>query len=139
MTKHISILVFLLLFSFQVLSQESDAPSKKEFWTFTYLKANEGKKELFIQFIKNNWLVLDEKAKMAELLIDYALYRNESEQDVEWDIIVAVQYYSAERYSKVREEFEKIRKPHGPQTFDGYSFKDLGSFIKTENITKEVR
>lgn len=107
-------------------------------WTFTHLKAKDGQKARLKQFIEKNWFAMDSIAVSANLIKSYELMENSSSDNQSWDFIVAVEYFNSATYEGIATAFEAIRKRHTTILIDTYSFKDLGSVIRSETLTKKV-
>lgn len=107
-------------------------------WTYTYLKAKPGQKENLKSFLEANWLKMDSVAISRGLFNDYELLVNaDNNETAAWDFIVAVEYYTPTTYADISDEWELIQEEHQTVLIDGLSFKDLGSYLKTDTLFKE--
>lgn len=107
----------------------------KTTWTYTYLKAKDGKHELMREYIKKNWFAMDKQAVDNAVIRDYLIIDNQNrQQNPNWDFIVAVEYFGNETYSDIAKEFEVIRKKHITVPIEGFSREDF-NIVRSELVS----
>lgn len=134
-------ILFLCAFVFPALccAQNKNTDSENNLtWTYTYIKSkNEERKHELKQIILKNWFAMDSIAKEKGLINDYQLIENIStKDDLEWDFIVAVEYYTEDNYSDIAQEFEKIRESHQTVKVNGFIFPQVGLVVKSELVRR---
>ncbi len=139
--KYIRILLATIVIGCSMLfvavsCNKNGTTTKNHIWTFTYLKANENQTSNLKTFIEKNWFVMDHIAVDQKLISNYILYENADNTAADWDMIVAVEYFSREGYSEIASQFEEIRQKHQEVKIKGLGFKDLGKVIRSETVTK---
>ena len=98
--------ILAVLFSITVFGQQKQYQNT---WTYTYLKAHEGQKENLKQFLEKNWFTMDSIAVQQGLFNDYRLiYNNDTTTEVQWDFIVAVEYFTKGTYADIENEWLEI-------------------------------
>lgn len=108
-------------------------------WTFTYVKATEHHKDDLRKFIEKNWFAMDSIAATQGLLKKYELLEHIGDQTATpatFDFIVAVEYLTKGTYADISEKFEVIRKNHVTVKVNGLGFKELGSVVKSETLSR---
>ena len=131
-------LISTLLFLSACESDKAEAVAEQTTWVHTYIKATEGKEAQLEQFIELNWFAMDSAAVEQGLFNDYKLWRNSSSADsLEWDVMVAVEYYTAGTYADIQDEWQEIRSAHETVLVDGFNFQDLGYIIRSETLQKQ--
>jgi hypothetical protein len=113
------------------------AVTKVEEWTF--IKANDGKRDAAVEFIKRNWFAMDEIAKQRGLMLDYELLTKADSDKPEtnksdWDIVVRVRYPNTDGYEAIAIEFEAIRRAHQTVLIDGKKLADLARIVRSERL-----
>lgn len=141
--KHIKVLLVTIFTGFSMLfvtisCNQNKTDAKDYIWTFTYLKANQGQKANLKAFIEKNWFAMDRIAVDQKLIYDYELYENVDDENPDWDLIVAVAYFSKEGYEGIATQFEKIRQEHKEVKIDQLGFKDLGKVIGSETVIRNL-
>ncbi|MFN7490395.1 MAG: hypothetical protein ACK5QK_11755 [Chryseotalea sp.] len=127
MKKYLYLFVLISLLSFNVAIAQQKAV------TLTYLKSAEGEKNNLKEFLIRNWLAMDSIAKNQQLIEDYALWQNKTENS-EWDFIVFVQYKNEQGYEGIAAAFEKIRSEHKKVLIQNKDLKQLGRISKSESV-----
>ena len=79
------------------------------------------------------WLAMDSIAKNQQLIEDYALWQNKTENS-DWDFIVFVQYKNEQGYEGIAAAFEKIRSEHKKVLIQNKDLKQLGRISKSESV-----
>ena len=132
-----SLLLLVLILSQAVYAQDTPSPKVYQYtWTYTYIKARENQKDDLKQFIIENWFAMDSIAVRQGLFNDYRLLENVDDSDkAEWDYIVAVEYYTRGTYDDIKEAWQPIRSAHKTVLINGLNFPQLGSVVKSENLT----
>lgn len=135
MKNALSITLFIII-AFSTHAQTEDANKEMQnTWTYTYIKAKEDQRNNLKQFLIKNWFKMDSIAVQRGLFNDYKLLENSSaSSEIEWDYIVAVEYYTKGTYSDIQDEWMEIRSNHQTVKIDGYSFPELGAVVKSENL-----
>ena len=106
-------------------------------WTYTYIKAKEGRKSDLKEILIKNWFAMDSMAVVQGLIHDYELIENtSSNESSDWDYIVAVEYYTKNTYADISAQFETIRNEHETIKVNGLLFPDAGKVIKSEVVKK---
>jgi hypothetical protein len=106
-------------------------------WTYTYIKAEEGKRKELKEILIKNWFAMDSIAVQQELINDYELIENlNTKSDVDWDYIVAVEYFTEYTYKDISVEFDKIRQAHQTVKINGLTFPQAGKVVKSETVKK---
>lgn len=135
--KRISLVVVVFLLGIGCSNSTEKNQVHDLTWTFTYLKANEGRRYELKQYVVKNWFIMDSIAVKKGLFKDYELIENlDKTSKAEWDYIVAVEYYTNGTYSDVSEGFEEIRKSHEIININGLTFQETGRVIKSETIKR---
>lgn len=112
-------------------------PTNQNTWTFTYIKSANEQKANLKEFLKKNWFVMDSIAVKQGLFNDYELIENVSKNDtLEWDFIVAVEYFTTGAYADIADKWQAISKAHQTVRINGFGFKDLGKIVKSESVQK---
>ncbi len=117
---------------------ENTGSAKDQIWTFTYLKANKNQTSNLKTFIERNWFVMDSIAVDQKLIQDYVLYENTNSENSDWDLIVAVSYFSKDAYAGITSQFEEIREKHQEVKINNLGFKDLGKVIRSETVIRNL-
>lgn len=135
--KKLSLLITLFIFSQGLWAQQTpDEKVWQNTWTYTYIKAKNQQKERLKQFIVKNWFAMDSMAVRQGLFNDYRLMENtDTAEKAEWDIIVAVEYYTRGTYDDIKEAWQPIRAAHEKVLINGLDFPELGSIIRSEKLT----
>jgi hypothetical protein len=139
--KSISLIVFFALIASTAYAQAAKPLTKENTWTFTYIKATSGQHDNVRTFLEKNWLVMDSVAVAQGLINKYELIENLDaihNPNVEWDFIVAVEYFTRATYTDIADKFEVIRKQHQTIKIEGKTLKELGSILKSETVIKKV-
>jgi hypothetical protein len=124
--------IIAVLFSIHVFGQQKEYQNT---WTYTYLKANEGQKENLKQFLEKNWFAMDSIAVQQGLFNDYRLiFNNDTATEVQWDFIVAVEYFTKSTYSDIENEWLEIKQNHKTVLIDDKNFPELGRVISSEQL-----
>ena len=128
----------LVLFMHACSAPEKEIPANRDLtWTYTYLKANEGQRENLKQIVIKNWFVMDSIAVDQGILSSYELIENQNKADsTAWDFIVAVEYFTANTYADIAEEFSAIRQAHQTVKVNGQTFPQAGRVVKSETVKK---
>ena len=128
-------LILILLTTTLSCSAQTDKKNYQKTWTYTYLKAKENEKHNLKAFLIKNWFAMDSIAVSQGLFNDYKLIENTNKNaSSEWDFIVAVEYFTANTYSDIEEEWQVIKNNHQTILIDGKSMKELGSIVKSETV-----
>ena len=78
---------------------------------------------------------MDRIAVSQGLFNDYKLIENTNKNESsEWDFFVAVEYFTANTFSDIEEEWQVIKNNHQTILIDGKSMKELGSIVKSETV-----
>jgi hypothetical protein len=132
-------IVFCLFFCFQLAAQQRAGEGDAITWTYTYLKAKAGQRASLKNYLEKNWFAMDSVAVKNHLIKSYELIQNLSEEsDASWDYIVAVEYFTRDTYDAIAQPFEEIRKKHTTVLVNGLSFKDLGTIVRSEKVTRQT-
>ena len=136
MKSTLQIILILIITSASFGQTGVDASEVQNTWTYTYLKAKEGQQENLKQYLFRNWFVMDSIAVARGLFNDFQLLENSNTSvDVEWDFIVAVEYYTKGTYADIQDEWTEIRANHRNVNVEGYSFPELATIVKSETLT----
>ena len=136
----LSVLLCFLVLSVASNVAVSDDASKvtDSNWTFTYLKASDGNRQSLREFVEKNWFEMDRIAVEQGIFKSYRLIENITESaepiDLQWDFIVAVEYFENQTYTDIREQFEEIRSDHKTVLIDGKGFRELGAVVRSERV-----
>ena len=134
--KYYSLIIAFFL-SLACLKAQNKPKQWQNTWTYTYLKAKEGQRENLKTFVIRNWFAMDAVAVKRGLFNDYKLLENSGTDPAsEWDFIVAVEYYTTGTYADIQDQWQDIRKAHNTIPIDGMDFPQLGSVIRSENLTE---
>lgn len=129
------LIIGCLIFSTRGFAQTNTSPNEG-IWSYTYLKANKDQKSQLKKVIQRNWFAMDSIAMNQRLIRKYELIEN-SDDNGDWDFIVAVQYYTKGGYDDIAEQFELIRKSHIPVKVDGLTLIDVGKVVRSEMIDRK--
>lgn len=89
------------------------------------------------EVLVKNWFAMDSIAVKQGLINDYELIENlNTESDVSWDYIVAVEYFTKNTYADITEAFEKIRASHKTIKINGLTFPEVAKVVKSEVVQK---
>ena len=123
----------VVLMSFEAICQKAVSDYRQTTWTYTYLKALNGESKKLEDFIRLNWFAMDSIAVNEGLIKSYQLIQN-MDESADWNLIVAVEYYTENTYSDIATEFEEIRKNHKQKKVAGKGLALLGEIIKSEVV-----
>lgn len=127
-----------VLLSTALAAVNAELPTKpKTSWTYTYIKALDGRNDDLRKFVESNWFEMDRKAVDRGIFRSYKLIENTSAENLvalDWDFLVAVEYFGEETYEDIASEFEEIRSAHKTVLIDGRGFRELGQVVKSETL-----
>lgn len=133
MRARFALLLTLLLSLFVDVTLPASEPPGGHAVEMTFLKANPGKREQLVAFLKANWLAMDEKAVRAGLMKSYQLLDSADESEP-WNVAVVVTYHNAAGYEGVAEAFEKIRQAHAKVLIEGADLRELGRVVGSKKL-----
>ena len=140
MNFFVSTIIVVFLFPGLAFCQTKASSDSVTTWTYTYLRAKEGRKDLLHRFIRENWFAMDSMAVQQGLFRQYELIENLGQQDsLAWDFMVAVEYYTEGTYADIAESFERIRDAHSTVRIDGLDFPALGTIVASETVRKHPK
>jgi hypothetical protein len=98
-------------------------------WEITYLKAKPGHIDALAQYIRQNWFVMDAKARAAGHMEGFRLLRG-TPKDTTWDLMEISVYADSAQHARIDSLFRTIYRPaHVPVPVNGKSLRDLGSIV----------
>jgi hypothetical protein len=111
--------------------QRADAGTNRagQIWEVTYLKAKPGQTDALAQYIRQNWFVMDAKARAAGHMEGFRLFRG-TPTDTSWDLMEISVYADSAQHARIDSLFRVIYRPaRVPVLVGGKSLRDLGSIV----------
>ena len=133
-------LLLMLLLSLSCQAQEHQAkPPQQKTWVYSYIKALPGQRANLKEFIEVNWFDMDSMAVQTGLFNAYQLLENIQQGDsIDWDFIVAVEYFTPGTFEDIQEEWKAIRSKHKKRLVDGKDFGELGRIVRSEKLIRHT-
>lgn len=104
-----------------------------EEWTF--LRSIDKDPAALLRFIEANWLAMDRKAIAAGIFAEARLLvAVDAPADDEWNVAMAVRYFSAGGYDDVKPQFDRIKTAHSIIRPDGKGLAELGRIVGNRRL-----
>lgn len=102
------------------------------------LKSRSGEHKQLVQFIRQNWFVMNSLATRWGLMNAYKLLDAGETAPGNWNLSVAVAYSQPEGYDGVKEAFQAIRRAHVNQLVDGLDLLHLETIVALQKIYERI-
>ncbi len=124
----ISCVLFVLALR-QSRASTQEASRGGEIWEVTYLKAKSGGVDALANYIRQNWFVMDAKARAAGHMEGFRLLRG-TPADTSWDLMEISVYRDSTQHARIDSIFRVVYRPaHVPVLVEGKGLKELGAIV----------
>ena len=111
------------------------APGQAVAEEWTFLRSTDKDPAALLRFIEANWLVMDRKAIAAGIFAQARLFvAVDAPSDDQWNVAMAVSYYTVSGYDGVKPQFDAIKAAHMTVKPDGKGLADLGRIVGNRRL-----